>query len=180
MVPLYSFLAVIFLVSATPAAANMSNTLIPRLCYSSSRSDPNINYNFCTTSLQSAPDSPCADFRKLGMISIRLVKFNATNTRCYIKELLKNKKLQPYVKQCLKDCYELYSNVMPTVRKAAEDYKARKFYDANIELSSVMDDASTCEEGFFEKKGIKSPLTKRNQYLFELSAIALSMINMAQ
>ncbi|KAL9681498.1 hypothetical protein QQ045_013283 [Rhodiola kirilowii] len=165
MVPLYSFLALIFLVSATPAAANMSNTLIPKLCNSSSRTDPNINYNFCTTSLQSAPDSPCADFRKLGMISIRLVKFNATNTRCYIKELLKNKKLQPYVKQCLKDCYELYSNVMPTVRKAAEDYKARKFYDANIELSSVMDDASTCEEGNKRVKLLQLRFWKHEKYI---------------
>lgn len=114
------------------------------------------------------------------MISIRLVKFNATNTKCYIKQILQNKKLQTYVKQCLEDCYELYSDALSTVRKAAKDYKDGNFVDANIELSSVMDAPLTCEQGFADKKGVKSPLTKQNANLFELSAIALSMINNAQ
>uniref|UniRef100_A0A7N0URU8 Pectinesterase inhibitor domain-containing protein n=1 Tax=Kalanchoe fedtschenkoi TaxID=63787 RepID=A0A7N0URU8_KALFE len=181
MLPFYSSLLLFLAFSTTGGAVDMSNALIPKLCSNSSSTDPNINYGFCTTSLQAAPDSPCAGLRKLGTISIRLVKFNATNTRCYIKKLLKNRrKLHPFVRQCLDDCYELYSDALPTARKAAKAYAARNYVDANIELSSVADAPLTCEQGFADKKGIKSPLTKRNEQLFQLSAVALSMINTLQ
>uniref|UniRef100_A0A7N0UK34 Pectinesterase inhibitor domain-containing protein n=1 Tax=Kalanchoe fedtschenkoi TaxID=63787 RepID=A0A7N0UK34_KALFE len=179
MLPLHPVLLVLFLLFLTATAAvDMSNNLIPKVCDNSSRADPNIRYTFCTASLQSAPDSPCAALRHLGTISIRLVKFNATNTRCYIRQLLKNTKLTPYVRQGLNDCDELYSDALSTVRKAAKAYGAKNYADANIHLSSVSDAPLTCEQGFTERKGVKSPLTKRNDQLFQLSAIALSMINM--
>ncbi|MBA0878797.1 hypothetical protein Goshw_006716 [Gossypium schwendimanii] len=126
------------------------------------------------------PHSHCAnDLRQLGKISITLLGRNVTSTRSHIKELLKNqKKMDPFVRSCLDDCFDLYSDAIPTTKQALQDYKAKHYDDANIDVSSVMDATTTCEDGFKEKEGVVSPLTKRNNDAFMLSAISLSIINM--
>ncbi|KAK6918142.1 Pectinesterase inhibitor domain [Dillenia turbinata] len=101
-----------------------------------------------------------------------------TNTRCHTRHLLENKRLDPYIKQCLEDCLELYSDALPYVRQAIKEYRAKNYVDANIHISAAMDASTTCENGFKEKKGVVSPLTKRNKNTFQLSAIALSIMNM--
>ncbi|KAK1420430.1 hypothetical protein QVD17_22015 [Tagetes erecta] len=156
--------------------------LIYNTCKTSSQQDPNVKLQFCTTSLQAAAASHCADLKGLGMMSIRLTRYNITDTRCYIKQLLKNNtnKLDPYVKSCLNDCFELYSDAIPGIKQAMESYNSKRFFDANVQISSVMEAATTCEDGFKEKKGVVSPLTKRNDATFELSAIALSIMNILQ
>ncbi|KAJ7961849.1 Pectinesterase inhibitor [Quillaja saponaria] len=158
---------------------NRNRNLIKQTCKNCSQNDPNISYKFCITSLQAAPNISRADnLRELGMISIKLIRHNVTDTRLHIKELLKNKKLDPYIRACLNDCFELYSDSIPALRQAIKDYKAKHYEDANIEVSSVLDASTTCEDGFKEKKGVVSPLKKRNNASFQLSAISLSIINM--
>lgn len=76
------------------------------------------------------------------------------------------------------DCLELYSDSRETLKQAAKDYKARRYVDANVEVSSVADAATTCEDGFKEKEGVVSPLKKRDDDTFLLSAVSLSIINM--
>ncbi|XP_022770136.1 putative invertase inhibitor [Durio zibethinus] len=153
--------------------------LIRQTCKKCAQRDPNLGYNFCVTSLQAAPKSQCADdLHELGMISIKLLRRNLTNSRSFIKELLKNKKLDPFVRSCLHDCFDLYSDAIPTTKQAIDDYKSKHYDDANIDVSSVMDASTTCEDGFNEKEGAVSPLTKRNNDTFQLSAISLSIMNM--
>nr|XP_043622802.1 putative invertase inhibitor [Erigeron canadensis] len=155
--------------------------LIYKTCKTSSLQDPNVKLQFCTTSLQAAPASHCADLKGLGMMSIRLVRYNVTDTRCYIKQLLQNtKKLDPYVKACLNDCFELYSDAIPAIKQAMKSYNSKRYFDANVQISSVMDATTTCEDGFKDKKGVISPLTKRNDATFQLSAMALSIMNIIQ
>ncbi|XP_071699554.1 putative invertase inhibitor [Rutidosis leptorrhynchoides] len=155
--------------------------LIYDTCKTSSKQDPNVNLQFCTTSLQAAPASHCANLEGLGMMSIRLTRYNVTDTRCYIKQLLKNNtKIDPYVKSCLNDCFELYSDAIPGIKNAMKSYSSKHYFDANVQISSVMDATTTCEDGFKQKKGVVSPLTKRNRATFELSAIALSIMNIIQ
>ncbi|PIN12959.1 hypothetical protein CDL12_14419 [Handroanthus impetiginosus] len=157
-----------------------SQSLINSTCKTFSKNDPNINYNFCTTSLQSAPASQCATLQGLGTISIRLVRYNITDTRCHIKQLLKNKKWDPYIRQCLNDCFELYSDAIPSIKQAMKYYNSKRFDDANIQISSIMDASTTCEDGFKERKGVVSPLSKRNKDVFQLSAVALSVLRVIQ
>ncbi|KAK9274277.1 hypothetical protein L1049_019091 [Liquidambar formosana] len=179
MRPSFPFLALsLFLFPVFTFHLTTGTNLINETCRNSSQNDPNVNYNFCVASLKAAPDSHCASLRHLGLISIRLIRYNATNTRCYIKELLKNTKLDPYVKQCLTDCLDLYSDAIPTLKEAMLDYRAKNFTDANMEISAAMDASTTCEDGFVQEDGVVSPLTKRNNDTFQLSAIALSIINM--
>ncbi|CAN4126009.1 unnamed protein product [Withania somnifera] len=172
--PLSLFLSLFFLTFHGSTGQN----LIENSCRSCSKDDPNIKYGFCTSSLQAAPASQCASLGGLGMISIRLIRYNVTDTRCHVKILLKDKNLDPYVKSCLRDCLELYSDAIPSIKLAMKSYNLRKYYDANIQISSVMDAATTCEDGFKEKDGVVSPLTKRNEITFQLSAIALSLMNL--
>ncbi|KAM0071791.1 putative pectinesterase inhibitor domain-containing protein [Helianthus debilis subsp. tardiflorus] len=176
-----SFYLTLFLFSLFLLSIN-GQDLIYDTCKTSSQQDPNVKLQFCTTSLQAAPASHCANLKGLGMMSIRLTRYNVTDTRCYIKQLLKNntKKLDPYVKSCLDDCFELYSDAISGIKQAMESYNSKRFFDANVQISSVMDATTTCEDGFKQKKGIVSPLTKRNDATFQLSAIALSIMNIVQ
>ncbi|GFZ02897.1 hypothetical protein Acr_15g0015050 [Actinidia rufa] len=124
-----------------------------------SHNNPNIKYNFCTTSLQAAPASQCAGRHGLGMISIRLVRYNVTDTRCRATSTAAEKQ---------------------EIGPAMKYFNSQRYINANTEISSVMDAATTCEDGFREKKGMVSPLTKRNNHTFELSAMVLSIMHMLQ
>ncbi|XP_027101845.1 putative invertase inhibitor [Coffea arabica] len=174
-----ALLITLFLLCFIHGATSQEN-LIRDSCRTFAKDDPNINFNFCTTSLQAAPASHCAALRGLGTISFRLIRYNVTDTRCMIRQLLKGKKLDPYVRQCLNDCFELYSDAIDTMKQAMKAYNTKRFADANIEISSIMDAATTCEDGFNERKGVLSPLTKRNNNTFELSAIALNVMRILQ
>ncbi|XWS77365.1 hypothetical protein CRYUN_Cryun01aG0255000 [Craigia yunnanensis] len=172
--PLFLFL----LISISTFHSITANDLVRQTCKKCAQRDPNLSYNFCVTSLQAAPKSHSADdLRELGIISIKLLGRNLTNSRSCIKELLKNK-LDPFIRSCLHDCFDLYSDAIPATEQAIDDYKSKHYDDANIDVSSVMDASTTCEDGFKEKEGVVSPLTKSNNDTFQLSAISLSIINM--
>ncbi|XVF73568.1 hypothetical protein PTKIN_Ptkin12aG0212300 [Pterospermum kingtungense] len=177
--PFPVFFVLFLLVSTSTFHGTTAHDLIRQTCKKCAQRDPNLSYNFCVTSLQAAPKSHCADYlRELGMISIKLLRRNLTSSRFYIKELLKNKKLDPIVRSCLHACFDLYSNAMTRIQHAIDAYKSKHYGDANIYVSSGMDASTTCEDGFKDKDGVVSPLTKRNNDTFQLSAISLSIINM--
>ena len=171
----------VFFVIFTFHHTTSSTTLIRDTCKRCSDTDPNLSYNFCITSLESSPDSRrCRDLHELGLLSMELTKQNVTSTRNFIKHLLKNKKkkLDPYVKACLSDCMVLYRDALRSIKDAMKDFKDQAYDDANIAVSSVTDASTTCEDGFKEKENVVSPLTKRNNDTFQLTAISLSIINM--
>ncbi|XP_044493387.1 putative invertase inhibitor [Mangifera indica] len=176
----FSSLSLLFIFFFVSDHLITAHNLIHQTCKKCSQNDPNLSYTFCVTSLEAVPSSHCANLRQLGMIAINLTRRNVTSTKSYINELLKNKKLDPFMKACLNDCYELYSDAIMTLQQAFIDYKSKHYEDANFEISSVMDASTTCEDGFKEQEGVVSPLTKRNNNTFQLPAIALSIINMLQ
>lgn len=171
-------IVLLFFFIITLIRATNGNNLIHETCKTCAQSDPNLSYAFCVTSLEAVPSSRRADLRQLGNISIRLTRHNVTKTRHRITKLLEKKKLDPFVRGCLNDCFELYSDAMPSLKQALKYYKAKRYEDANIAVSSVIDASTTCEDGFAEKEGVVSPLTKTNNDTFQLSAMALSIINL--
>ncbi|CAA2945754.1 invertase inhibitor [Olea europaea subsp. europaea] len=170
----------LFLTFSITSYSAMAQNLINQTCKTFGQNDPNINYNFCTTSLQADPASQNATLQELGMISIRLIHSNVTDTLIYIENLIENNEWDSYTKQCLSDCFELFSDAISSAKQAMKYYYERHYGDANVQLSAILNDATTCEDGFKEKKGVVSPLTKRNCDTFQLSAIALSAVNMLQ
>ncbi|KAI9074538.1 hypothetical protein K1719_043482 [Acacia pycnantha] len=180
------FFITLFL-SFNPTTSN--NYLIQEICKKTSETDPNVSFNFCISSLESDPSSHSIrlSLTKLGLISMNLTKNKVTETRVYIEHLLKKKtkegsssSIDRYIKDCLKDCLELYSDAIATTEDAIGDYKRKRYLVSNIKVSSVLDASSTCEDGFKEKRGVVSLLNKRNNETFQLSAIALSIIDMVR
>ncbi|KAM0048414.1 putative pectinesterase inhibitor domain-containing protein [Helianthus debilis subsp. tardiflorus] len=153
-----------------------AQTLIHSTCKVCSQQDPTVNYQFCTTSLEAASGSRHADVRGLGKISLQLTHTNVSDTRSHIKNLLK-KKASSSQKMRLDDCFELYSDAVTDIKHAMKSYKSKHYDEANVLISSVMDAATTCENGFKEKRNVVSPLTKRNNETFELCGIGLSIIH---
>ncbi|GMH13769.1 hypothetical protein Nepgr_015610 [Nepenthes gracilis] len=175
------FISLLLSSSSFTSAAGDHDNLIHQTCKASSTTDPNINYTFCVNALQAAPASRCARLPRLGLLSLRLARDNATDTRCYIRQYMKSKAkvLDPRAKAALDDCLELYSDSIATLLEAMQDYRAKRFADVNVKVSSVIDGSDTCEDGFTEG-GIASPLSRQNNFSFQLSAMVLSIVNKIQ
>ena len=133
-----------------------------------------MKYHFCVASLESDPRSRTATLEELGAISVMVTISNATNLKSYILELLEDKRFDPYSKGCLRDCLELYSDAIDTLRNALDDFKNKHYIDAKQGFTSAMDASGTCEEGFMEKEGEASPLTKEDERFFQLCAMDLA------
>ncbi|KAI4302850.1 hypothetical protein MLD38_038549 [Melastoma candidum] len=159
-------------------ASSSSDDLIADACSRCSEANPNVDYGFCVASFESYPQGNLAEnLTELGRISIDILTENVTGTRDFVNGILENESLDPYVQGCLEDCSELYSDSIPTLADAAEAYDEGRYNDANIYLSSVMDASSTCGEGFAEKEGTVSPMENRNNDVFHLCAISLSIMS---
>ncbi|GAB2301998.1 hypothetical protein Dimus_036024 [Dionaea muscipula] len=148
-------------------------------CKTLSNGDPNIMYNFCVSVLGSDPYSKNSSLEGLGVIAFNLAILNATATKSGIENLLKdNQRFDHFAQSCLQDCLELYSDAKSSLCDGLNSFRARNYEDANVEASAAMDAPTTCEDGFKEKVGEASPLTKENDDFFQLIAIALAFTNM--
>ncbi|KAK9697362.1 hypothetical protein RND81_08G032800 [Saponaria officinalis] len=177
MIPFF-FFTLITLTHKTPTTPPTTH-LINQTCKNSSLTDPNINYTFCIKAFHTSPSSRTANLTRLGLISINLLKHNVTNTTHLTKTLLGRHRLNKKTNIALSDCLELYSDSISTLFEAARDFRAKRYDDANVKISGVMDDSSTCEQGF-EDLEVYSPLSKHNSDAFQLGAIALSIIDMVR
>lgn len=171
-----SFILLIF--SFFSHGSTTPHNIIQETCKKSAATTPNLNYNFCVASLESDNRSGSANLHKLGLIAMDLMRHNLTSTRRDIKKLLRNKKMEKFMKACLDDCLELYSDAVPTLKDAKRDYKGKNYTNANVKVSSIMEAPSTCESGFKENEHTISPLTKNNNNVFQLAVLTLSIINM--
>ncbi|VFQ66314.1 unnamed protein product [Cuscuta campestris] len=154
--------------------------LIKKTCKALAKEDSNVQYGFCAAALAAAPASGCATLRGLTSISIRLIRYNVTDTRCRIKQMLRDKRAprrDRYAELCLRDCLEMYSGAVSDAKAAMREYNSGRLAEASVHLSAVLDAASTCEDGFEERRGEASPLKKRNNDTFQLSAMALTLVH---
>ncbi|KAL9224190.1 hypothetical protein vseg_000252 [Gypsophila vaccaria] len=196
MIPFFIFTLITLL--TLPLTNSSHHHLITQTCKNSSTTDPNINYTFCIKAFHTSPSSRHAtNLTRLGLISINLLKHNITCTTSLIKSLLGHKHRHRHSRQvqylpvsvpvaldeqsniALSDCLEMYLDSIETLFEAARDFRAKRYNDANVKISGVMDDTSTCEQGFQDVE-VYSPLTTQNNDAFQLCAIALSIIDMVR
>ncbi|KAE8713781.1 Regulator of nonsense transcripts 1 [Hibiscus syriacus] len=150
-------------------------------CSQAAKGDPNINFDFCVSSLQVDPKAKSAtSVADLVDVAIDTAMSNATSIGSIISKLLSNKSLEQYARTCLEDCSELYSDAGSNLKSGEQAFEGKDYGTANSEISAAMDAADTCEEQFKEKEGVVSPLTKENGDFFQLTAISLAFINMVQ
>lgn len=158
-----------------------SFNIISKYCKEVSNNDPNLEYDFCVASLEDASSKlqpPPTNLETLVEISIQLTKSNGTNVLSIISKFLKDKRFDTYRHACLQDCSKLYSDSLSNLDRALVALKSKDFDTAATMLSSSMDSPNTCEEQFNEKKGEKSPLTKKNQVYSQLNLLSLVLLQM--
>lgn len=160
--------------------ATSANNFINSTCATLANGNGDVYQPECTTALQAAPASGCATLRGLGAISIRLLRDNITDTRCYIKQLSKQGNLDQNVKQLLSDCFVLFSNAIPATKQARRNYNMNKFDDAYVQIRSVIDASGACEDRFNAKRGVIHPLTKRVNDVYQLSSVVIAIMRVIQ
>ncbi|KAL3725356.1 hypothetical protein ACJRO7_030381 [Eucalyptus globulus] len=136
-------------------------------------SDPNYNFAIFVKSLGSNPKSHGADLERLGLIWLKLLQANLTDTTKYIKQLLEQNLEQRQLK-ALSLCLDAYlssegMDVTPT-------YREKRYFDVNIWVYRVLTNENICDTQGSEKKGIIPPLTKCNANIFQLSFIVSSIM----
>ncbi|CAI0418249.1 unnamed protein product [Linum tenue] len=115
-------------------------------------------------------------------VSMKLTARNATRIVKRISRMLitRGAAMDPYCRHALGDCLELYADAKGELNDAAKDvFEYRDCFKANVEVSAAMDSASTCEDGFRERRYRSGhPLAVENEVFFRLTAVLLSFINM--
>lgn len=82
------------------------------------------------------------------------VKSNMVGTMAKTKEFINvlekkmstNAPLDPYTKDCLKTCKEVYEDAIDSMEKATEDVKVENYYKANVDLSAMSTFFETCHD----------------------------------
>ncbi|XP_072980145.1 putative invertase inhibitor [Typha angustifolia] len=146
-------------------------------CHRCEKADPNVNYTLCVASLASVPKSGQINLKKLAIASVEIAKANMTRAKSEVRKILKDETMNRYVKSCLETCRNLYSDCISTLADSIKAIKSGRYEDAKIWISSAVDAPGTCEDGFKEGS-LKSPLTKDNGALFNLTAIALAVTSL--
>ncbi|KAE8702777.1 Mitochondrial acyl carrier protein 1 [Hibiscus syriacus] len=159
----------------TPTASNLIRTTCKKITDGS----PNLSYDFCVNSLQAAPNSHSAkDLRQLGDISFVLLRRNLTDSRSYIEQLLKHKKMETPMRIRVQGCVQIYSLAIFSAEEAFQHYNAKRYRDANTHVSAASTYVTTCEDGFSEIPGLVSPLTDINNVTSQLCDISNSIVTM--
>ncbi|XP_019192129.1 PREDICTED: uncharacterized protein LOC109186556 [Ipomoea nil] len=134
------------------------NTLIQKTCKIIHAYNKNfIHYDFCISALQARPAKECATLRGIGMTCINLIMNNVTDTRRHIRGVVNSGKVQPWVRRCVDECYDLYDRAVTRVGNALMDYKHKKYMEAEAELSMVMDSVMLCDMLFMKGRSRDKP-----------------------
>ncbi|KAH1118546.1 hypothetical protein GYH30_047351 [Glycine max] len=146
-----------------------------------SKIDPILEYDFCVAFLSNKWHTPPSNLKDFVVTSIQQTKSNATNMVSIISNFLKNKSFDPYVKDCLRTCFDLYSDSVSALDNAVVAFKNKDFDTASTKVSVSLDSPVACQGLFNDKKGEnKSPLTKENRAYFEFSVIPFVFIQMCR
>ncbi|XVF52429.1 hypothetical protein PTKIN_Ptkin05aG0017300 [Pterospermum kingtungense] len=172
-------LANTFLVFFFLLIVSVTSNIIQDSCQKAAKGDANVKVDFCVATLEANPKSKTAtSLEALVPITIDMAISNATSISSKVSKLLENKDLDKYTRSCLETCCELYSDVPSDLQTAAQAVKSKDYGTANSYISEAMDAPDTCEEGFKEKEGSVSPLTKENSNFFQLTAMSLALMSM--
>lgn len=156
-------------------AESAANDIIADACKKAAASSPNVNFDYCVKALGSYPKSPTADIRGLGLIALNLLESSVMRTGSSIQQLLKQKQ-DPYIRECLSGCSDLYSDAVDSTKDAVRAYQAERYLDVQNSVTTVSTNVDTCESQFTEKEGVTSPLTKQNGEATHLSSIGLAIV----
>ncbi|KAJ3681354.1 hypothetical protein LUZ60_015843 [Juncus effusus] len=155
----------------SPAPVPKDDT-IKSLC---SRTD---DYKLCVTTIQCQlpihePLDPAMVFR----LAMRAVRSNSKAAKSLAVELLRDPKNKPAI-NALKDCKELYGNMVANLDSADEAVEVHDKGTVSSMLSAVRTDIGTCKEGFDEIR-LPDLMAKCDDLLVKLASICLAIAQAA-
>ncbi|KAM0935209.1 putative pectinesterase inhibitor domain-containing protein [Dioscorea sansibarensis] len=165
-------LSLIILIITTMSSISHASS-IESTCKAVAKSSPNVDYDFCLSSLEADPQSHSADTKGLAIISTKLSSANATSTKAKISALLLHAKDQD-TKSILKTCADVYSGLMDDLKSSMDALESSRYADAVSYLSAALTEPGTCEDSFSEK-GVMSLVAKEDKDVEGLSAMALAI-----
>ncbi|KAI3903865.1 hypothetical protein MKW98_015647 [Papaver atlanticum] len=172
----FSSILHVFLVLNFYGGFTVKGDIVNNICKNQSLVDPDLNYDFCVSSLEANPVSKTSDIFGLAEISMELCSRNATYIHIYIEGILKDGKEGPRARICLEDCMEFYSTAVEEVQEAQEAFNGKDYYNALIHVSNAGIEADTCKNGFTEA-GIDFSLLKKQDYNFyQLTSISIDLL----
>ncbi|KAG2408454.1 uncharacterized protein HKW66_Vig0032760 [Vigna angularis] len=124
------------------------------------------------------PVSHSANLEGLALVAMELALENVSSSVATIEMLLDSTSVGSFALGALRDCLELYSDAAWTIVNSVGVFLSGNYDVTRMWMSSVMETASTCQQGFTER-GEVSPLTQENYNLFQLCGIALCIIHLA-
>lgn len=151
---------------------------VNKTCLTCAEMSKTFSYNVCSTSLGAVPASHVTDLQGLALIAMELAIQNASASIATIKQLQCSGSFDSYGLTRLNDCLELYTGGAVMLMSSTGAFLSGNYADVNVWVSSVMDAATTCEDGFIEKEGLVSPLKEENYYLLQLCDIVICIINL--
>ncbi|KAL2573624.1 hypothetical protein AAZV13_17G139100 [Glycine max] len=176
-----SYLVIFFFMFLFQCSNSNGSNLISQSCMEASKIDPILEYDFCVAFLSNKWHTPPSNLKDFVVTSIQQTKSNATNMVSIISNFLKNKSFDPYVKDCLRTCFDLYSDSVSALDNAVVAFKNKDFDTASTKVSVSLDSPVACQGLFNDKKGEnKSPLTKENRAYFQFSVIPFVFIQMCR
>ncbi|XP_062119485.1 putative invertase inhibitor [Humulus lupulus] len=182
--PFFSFFlfTICIIFSSLQSCTLGCSDLIKQSCKKATNDDPNLSYNICIKIVGvNSKANKAKTIEELALASIDLAICNATKVASTISNVLRSKvkvMKNNYTEGCLKDCLKIYSDAISSLREAKHAIRVKDFKTANVEISSAMDAPSTCEDGFIERQGEVSPITKENQVFFQHTVVSLAFNNM--
>ncbi|KAJ0971018.1 hypothetical protein J5N97_018977 [Dioscorea zingiberensis] len=165
-------ISILILISTT-TLSSPSHASIETTCMAVANSSPNVNYDFCLTSLQADPQSRHADTKGLAVISTNLSSVNATATKAKIPKLVAKVKDQD-TKEILKTCLSVYKDLLDNLKESLSAIQSESYSDAITYLSAALAQPETCEDSFSERS-VESLLAKEDKDVGGLTEIALAI-----
>ncbi|TKY54271.1 Cell wall / vacuolar inhibitor of fructosidase 1 [Spatholobus suberectus] len=132
------------------------------------------NYNVCLQSLKASPGSSSADVTGLAQIMVKVMKAKANDALKRIHEL-QRVGAEPKQRRALSSCADKYKAVLiADVPQATEALQKGDPKFAEDGANDAANEATYCESDFSGK----SPLTKQNNAMHDVAAVAAAIVRL--
>ncbi|CAL9080046.1 PMEI [Musa troglodytarum] len=156
-------------------SSKLADASVEDECKIVTAADPNVDYNFCVTSLQADPRSGSADAKELAIIAANLTVANATSTLSKIEKLLGDSKIDSATKGLLNQCSSFYKDVVTAASGAIKAIGSGSMGDAKKQLTEASDKPQDCDNLLFEA-GKNYLLKKEDNDCTNLASIAQNIV----